>query len=147
MQEKNPAKNDSLPLLSKRGSLPLLPRRAAYPKKKKKKKGKEEVSSLISILTLVQHKNALFDKKYMVRHKNALIDTKIHGSTQKCPVRHKNALPSMHQLPLPLSNTPSSDKDFFQLCSNILFLRTRWEMKLKLYGYSNIFDIIMKHEM
>ena len=39
------------------------------------------------------------------------------GSTQKSPVRHKNALPSMHQLTLPLSNTPhphpSCEKYFF----------------------------------
>ena len=42
----------------------------------------------------------------LVRHKKAWFDSKMHGSTQKCPVRHKNAIPSMHQLTLLLSNIP-----------------------------------------
>ena len=40
------------------------------------------------------------------RQQNAWFDTKKPGSTQKCLVRHKNALPSMHQWTLPLSNIP-----------------------------------------
>ena len=48
-------------------------------------------------ITLIGHKKR-FDTK--------MLDTKVHGSTQKCPVLHKIALPSMHQLPLTLSNTP-----------------------------------------
>ena len=56
-------------------------------------------NAMIVILTLVQHKKSRFDNK-------------MHGSTQKSPVRNKmpgfrhiNAIPSMHQLTLPLSNT------------------------------------------
>ena len=49
------------------------------------------------IITPVQQKKPSSTQKYPV------FDTKIHGSTQKCPVRQKNVLPSMHQLPLPLS--------------------------------------------
>ena len=62
----------------------------------------------------------------LVRHKKARFDSKMHGSTQKspvrqkkCPVRHKNALPSMHQLTLPLSNIPPPVRNiFFQFYSN-----------------------------
>ena len=63
-----------------------------------------------------------------------VFDTKKPGWTQKCSVRHKNALPSIHQLTLPLSNTPLSVKNmFFQFYSNILFLRSHREMRMKLY--------------
>ena len=50
--------------------------------------------------------NTRSTQKSPVRQHNAWFDTKKPGSTQKCPVRHKNVLPSMHQLTLPLSNTP-----------------------------------------
>ena len=81
--------------------------------------------------------NTRSTQKSPVREQNAWFDTKKPGSTQKCPARHKNALPSMHQLTLPLSNTPrpSCDKYFFPFYSNILFLRTNREMKMKLYWY------------
>ena len=45
-------------------------------------------------------------KKSPVRQQNAWFDTKKASSTQKCPVWHKNSLPNMHQLTLPLSNIP-----------------------------------------
>ena len=68
-------------------------------------------------------------QKSLVRHQNAWFDTKKPGSTQKCPVQHKNALPSMHQLTLPLSPpTRHVRYIFFQFYSNILFLRTHREM-------------------
>ena len=59
----------------------------------------------------------------------------------------------MHQLTLPLSNKLSNypvRNIFFQFYSNILFLRTDREMKMKLYWYEfkiSIFNIIMKTEM
>ena len=65
-------------------------------------------------------------QKSPVRQQNAWFDTKKPGSTHKCPVRHKNALPSMHQLALLLSNIPPAPSVrymFFQSYSNILF----WE--------------------
>ena len=61
-------------------------------------------------------------------------DTKIHGSTEKCPVWQKKALPSMHQLSLPLSKTASPlplRNIFFQFYSNILFLRTHRKLYMK----------------
>ena len=39
--------------------------------------------------------------KEMVQYTNVL-KPKMHASTLKCSGRHKDALPSMHQLPLPL---------------------------------------------
>ena len=83
--------------------------------------------------------------KCMVRHKKARFDTKMPSSTQ-------NALPSMHQWTLPLSNIPRPfcENIFFQFYFNILFLRTHREMKRKLYWYefkTNKFNIIMKIEM
>ena len=61
---------------------------------------------------LLWHKNIWFDtkklgstQKCMVQHKKAWFNTKMYGSTQKSSVRHKNAELSMHQLPLPLSNS------------------------------------------
>ena len=48
----------------------------------------------------------------------------------------------MHKLP-----PSSSEKHFFQFYSNVLFLRTHIEIKIKLYWYPNNFDIIMKYEM
>ena len=103
-------------------------------------------NSIYIFITLVRH------NKSPVRQQNAWFDTKKPSSTQKCPVRHKNALPSMHQMTLPLSNIPrpSCEKYFFQFYSNILFLRTNREMKMELYWYEfkiSIFDIIMKIEM
>ena len=102
---------------------------------------------LSSIITFVRH------KKSPVRQQNAWFDTKKPGSTQKCPVRHKNALPSMHQLTLPLANIlpppPPVRNIFFQFHSNILLLRTNREMKMKLYWYEFKISIfkIMKIEM
>ena len=57
----------------------------------------------------------------------------------------------MHQWILPLSNIPHpfSESFFFQFYSNILFLRTNREMKMKSYQYeykTSIFNIIMKIE-
>ena len=49
--------------------------------------------SLYTIITLVRQKKA--------------------GSTEKCPARQKNALPSMHQLTLPLANIPPSCEKYF----------------------------------
>ena len=73
----------------------------------------------------------LVRQKSLVRHKNTRFDTKIHAATQQCKVRQKNGLTSMHQLPLPLSNTPLPfpwEIFFFQFHSNSLFLRTHREI-------------------
>ena len=58
----------------------------------------------------------------------------------------------MHQFALPLSNipTPPCDNLVFQFYSNNLFLRTKSELKMKLYWYEfkiDIYIIIMKIEM
>ena len=62
----------------------------------------------------------------LVRHKKAQFDSNMLGSTQICPVRHKNA-------PTPAciswynhyqTSHPSFENFFFQFYSNILFLRT-----------------------
>ena len=45
-------------------------------------------------------------QKSPVRQQHAWFDTKKSDSTQQCPVRHENALPSVHQLTLLLSNIP-----------------------------------------
>ena len=96
---------------------------------------------LTQIITLVRH------KKSQVRQQNAWFDTKMSGSTPKWVVWHKNALTSIHQLTLPLSNTPNPSRDnFFEFYSNILFLRTHREMKTNLYWYkfnkANLRDLI-----
>ena len=50
------------------------------------------------------------------------LDTKKPGSTQKCLVRHRNALLTMHQLTLPLLNIPFLLKSFSNYyLSNIFF--------------------------
>ena len=68
----------------------------------------------------------------LVRHKKARFDSKMHGSTQKSPVRHNNALPSMHQLTLPLSTPPPPPvRNIFSNFIPILcFLRNHREMKI-----------------
>ena len=63
------------------------------------------------------------------------------GSTQKCPAQHASVDIAIIN---PVRNI------LFQFYSNILFLRTNTEMKMKLYWYEckiNIFNIIMKIEM
>ena len=83
------------------------------------------------IITLVRQ------KKSPVRQQNAWFDRKKPRSTEKCPVRQKNALPRMHQLTLPLSNIlppPPLRNIFFQFFSHII-LRTNREMKIKLFWY------------
>ena len=87
------------------------------------------------IITLIPHKKAWFDtkipvsmQKYMVWHK-------------KCSVRQKNARPSMHQLPLSLSNIPHLPllrNIFFQFYSNTLFLRTHREIIYEKWNYIDI---------
>ena len=57
---------------------------------------------LYVIVILVRHNKAHFDtnssaQKYMAWHK-----------THKCPVRHKNAIPNIYQLPLPLAQPPTT---------------------------------------
>ena len=66
---------------------------------------------------ILNNYNTRLTQKSPVRQQNAWFDTKKPGSTQKCPVPHKNALPSMHQLTLPLSNIPrpSCEKYFFPI--------------------------------
>ena len=93
---------------------------------------------LIKCMLHLLHYNTRSTQKSPVREQNAWFDTKKPGSTQKCPVPHKNALPSMNQLTLRLSNIPLPlmwEIFFFQFYSNILFLRTNREMKMKLYWY------------
>ena len=78
--------------------------------------------------------NTRLKQKSLVRQQNAWFDTKKPGSTQKCPVRHKNALPSLHQLTLPLWSIPPPllwEFFFLQFYSNILFLGTNREMRMK----------------
>ena len=93
------------------------------------------------------HYNTLSTPKCMVGHKKARFDTKMPGSTQKCPPQHASvdiAIIKHHPHP-PVRSI------FFQIYSNILFLRTIREMKMNLYWYefmnSNIFNIIMEIEM
>ena len=80
---------------------------------------------------MVVYYNTRLTQKSLVRQQNAWFDTKKPGSTQKCPVRHKNVHPSMHQLTLPLSNTlpPPVRNIFFHFFSNNLFFRTieKWK--------------------
>ena len=67
-------------------------------------------------MLVIQYYNTRSTQKSLVRQQNTWFDTKKSGSTQKCPVRHKNALPSMPQLTLPLSNIPPScEKCFFPI--------------------------------
>ena len=83
------------------------------------------------ILTLVrQKKNTGLIAKCMVRHKKALFDTK---------------MPSWHCHYQPPHPALLWEIFFFQFYSNILFLRTNWVMKMKLYWYEfpiSIFNII-----
>ena len=68
------------------------------------------------------------------------------GSTQKCPPQHAPVDIAIIKHP----PAPSVGNIFFQFHSNILFLRTNREMKMKLYWYefkTSIFNIIMKIEM
>ena len=68
------------------------------------------------------------------------------GLTQKCPPQHAPVDIAIIKHP----PAPSVRNIFFQVFSNILFLRTNREMKMKLYWYefkSSIFNIIMKIEM
>ena len=68
------------------------------------------------------------------------------GSTQKCPPQHAPVDIAIIKHP----PAPPVRIFFFQFYSNILFLRTNREMKMKLYWYEfkiNIFNIIMKIEM
>ena len=63
------------------------------------------------------------------------------GSTQKCPPQHASVDIAIINHPL----RPAVRNIFFQFFSNILFLRTNREMKMKLYWYEfkiNIFNII-----
>ena len=68
------------------------------------------------------------------------------GSTQKCPPQHAPADIAI----IKHSPAPPVRNIFFQFYSNILFLRTNKEMKMKLYWYEfkiNLFNTIMKIEM
>ena len=92
--------------------------------------------------------NTRLTRKSLVRHENARFNTKIHGSTQKCPVRHKNALPGIHQLPCPYQIRPFLWEISFQIFVEIFCFKEPMEKwKMKLYWYSNIFDIIVKYVM
>ena len=67
-------------------------------------------------------------------------------STQKCPTQHDPVDIAIIKHP----PAPHVKNIFFQFYSNILFLRTNREMKMKLYWYEfkiSIFNIIMKIEM
>ena len=74
--------------------------------------------------------------------------SKMHGSTQKCPVRHKmpgltQKCPPQHasvDIAINIPRPPSCEKFFFQFYSNILSLRTHREMKRKFcwYEFKNI---------
>ena len=84
--------------------------------------------------------------KCMVRHKKSRFDTKMPGSTQKWPSQHAPVDIAIIKHP----PSPPVGNIFFQFYSNILFLRTNREMKMKLYWYElkiSIFNIIMKIEM
>ena len=75
----------------------------------------------------------------------ARFDSKMHGSAQKSPVRHKNArFDTKMRSPACISwhchyqTSPTPllwEMFFFQFHSNILFLITHREMKKKLYWY------------
>ena len=80
----------------------------------------------------------------LVRHKKARFESKMHGSTWKSPVRRKNARFDTKMPSPPCINwhchyetSPTLQWEilFFQFCSNILFLITHREMKMKLYWY------------
>ena len=102
------------------------------------------ISYYIITYHIMFHYNTRSTRKSPVRQQNAWLDTKKPGWTQKCPVRHKNALPSMHQLTLPLSNIPPPVRNIF---SNFIpILRTNREMKMKLYWYEfkiSVFNITL----
>ena len=67
----------------------------------------------IFLLHNMIHYNTRSTQKSPVWQQNTWLNTKKPGLTQKCPVRHKNALPSMHQLTFPLSNPPPSCEKYF----------------------------------
>ena len=85
--------------------------------------------------------NTLLKQKYLVLFRNTWFDTKMPCSTQKCPTQHASVGTSIIKHPFSL---PSRKMYFFNF---ILLSRTHTEMKMKLYWYSNIFDIIIKCEM
>ena len=86
-------------------------------------------------------------------HKIARFDSKMYGSTQKSPVQHKNARFDT-KMPSPACiswhcryQTPPFMCEIFcfQFYSNILFLRTNTEMKMKLYWYEFKIIYIQHH--
>ena len=90
-----------------------------------------------NIITLVRHKKPGLTAKCMIRQK------------KKSPVGHKNALPPCTSWHCHYQTSPPWEF-FFQFYSNILFLRTNREMKMKSYWYMDsklLFNIIMKIEM
>ena len=76
----------------------------------------------------------------LVWHKKARFDSKMHGSTQKCPVWHKYTRFDT-KMPSPACTSWHYHYQIspllweIQFHSNILFLRTNREMKMKLYWY------------
>ena len=79
---------------------------------------------------IVLNHNTRSTQKSPVRQQNARFDTKKPGSTQKCPPQHAS-------VDIAIINPPPSCEKyfFFQFYSNILFLRTHKEIKMKLYWY------------
>ena len=106
---------------------------------------------------LLKYGYKIFITIMLVRLKKARFDSKMHGSTQKSPVRHKDArfdtkMPSparpswyCHHQPPPPPPTPVRN-NFFQFYSNILFWRTDREMKMKLYWYEFKINIQYHYE-
>ena len=77
----------------------------------------------------------------LVQHKKARFDTKLHGPTQKCPVRHKKG-PTQHaSVASDIIKIHPPLEFFFQFYAYILFLRTHREIKMKLYWHWNIFNV------
>ena len=75
-------------------------------------------SMMRDLMDKIHNYNTRPTQKSPVPQQNAWFDRKKPGSTEKCPVRQKNALPRMHQLTLPLSSIPpppSSEKYFFPI--------------------------------
>ena len=66
------------------------------------------------------------------------------GSTQKCPPQHAPVDIAIINPPPP---PPSCEKYFFEFYSNILFLRTNIEMKMKLCWYEFKINIEIEIEM
>ena len=75
--------------------------------------GRGFMAGVTTPIPCISDYNTRSTQKRPVRQQNAWFDTKKSGSTQKCPVPHKNALPSMHQLTLPFSNIPPPVRIFF----------------------------------